>query len=86
MEDIKHEKVQLLESCQSCGKALKETWKFCPFCETEIVKYNCPFCGKEVKHLWEFCPYCKGKFKNFKQIGLSFGETNDWLKIVLDHD
>ncbi|MHA2062549.1 MAG: zinc ribbon domain-containing protein [Candidatus Sifarchaeia archaeon] len=42
--------------CPNCDSALKELYKFCPYC-SEPLPY-CPKCGKPVKSDFKACPHC----------------------------
>jgi RNA polymerase subunit RPABC4/transcription elongation factor Spt4 len=45
--------------CPNCDSALKELFKFCPYC-SEPLPY-CPKCGKPVKKDFQACPWCGNK-------------------------
>ncbi|MBW1721959.1 MAG: SUMF1/EgtB/PvdO family nonheme iron enzyme [Deltaproteobacteria bacterium] len=45
-------------SCPRCGEEVKESWKFCPACETPLTPPSCPHCGIPVKAHWRRCPEC----------------------------
>lgn len=45
--------------CPNCDSALKELYKFCPFC-SEPLPY-CPNCGRPVKKDFLACPWCGSK-------------------------
>ncbi len=45
--------------CPNCDSALKDLYKFCPFC-SEPLPY-CSKCGKPVKKDFKACPWCGNK-------------------------
>lgn len=47
--------------CPGCGAAMKEGWKFCPFCAKKIEPEQpkkCPGCGADTEAGWKACPTC----------------------------
>lgn len=42
--------------CPNCDSALKELYKFCPYCSAPLP--YCPNCGKPVKEDFKACPHC----------------------------
>lgn len=86
MEKNWHDKVILIDSCRNCGRVLKEEWKFCPYCRTQVETCNCPFCREEIKFQWEFCPHCKKVVKNANLNKQTFNEGNEWLRKLLKNE
>ena len=72
--------VVVVTTCKSCGRSLKDEWRFCPYCKTPVETASCPFCREEIKPLWEFCPFCKNRVKG---ISLAVQDGNEWLKTIL---
>ena len=80
MQNSKSDKVIYLNSCNYCGKTIKEEWKFCPFCKTQVETFKCAFCSREIKAGWNYCPYCKGEVKPEQKISQRVDKCNEWLR------
>jgi len=83
LDKNKSERVILIDSCKSCGRVLKEEWRFCPYCNNQVEIITCPFCRKEIKVQWEYCPYCKTKVKGAYLVKKAFDDGNEWLRDIL---
>lgn len=81
MGNNRNDKIIFIDSCQHCGRVLKEEWKFCPYCKAQVETSDCPFCREEIKVQWEFCPYCINRVKNLT--GEAFEDSNAWLRTIL---
>jgi len=44
-------------SCPSCGKSVKSSFTFCPYCSASLQP-TCPQCGFAVDSGWQHCPKC----------------------------
>ncbi len=53
------------EPCPSCGKAVPQSYSFCPHCGVRL-KAVCPSCNKSVFSDWKVCPYCGQKLADEK--------------------
>lgn len=42
-------------ACPSCGQALQEEFKVCPYCSFSL---RCKQCDQPVRSGWKVCPYC----------------------------
>ncbi|MFH1379597.1 MAG: zinc ribbon domain-containing protein [bacterium] len=48
--------------CFTCKKPSKDTYKFCPYCKTQL-KNLCPNCKEEINEGWAACAYCNSDLK-----------------------
>ncbi|HXU19145.1 MAG TPA: zinc ribbon domain-containing protein [Verrucomicrobiae bacterium] len=46
--------------CPSCGKSVKASFTFCPYCSASL-QHTCPQCGFAVDRAWLHCPKCGTK-------------------------
>jgi len=44
-------------ACPSCGRLVKSSFTFCPYCSTSLQP-TCPQCGFAVERGWRHCPKC----------------------------
>jgi len=51
------------DTCFSCSKPIKQSFKFCPHCRTQL-KNLCMECKSEVEVEWIACPQCNCKLKD----------------------
>lgn len=49
-------------TCFSCSKPIKTSFKFCPYCRTQL-KNLCPHCRDEIEQQWISCPSCNTELK-----------------------
>jgi predicted amidophosphoribosyltransferase len=78
-------KVMITNSCNYCGKILKDNWKFCPSCKKQIETFSCLFCGQEIKTNWNYCPHCKNEVKTEYKSQQRVDKCNEWLSDVLNN-
>ena len=45
------------DTCPSCGSAIEEDWRLCPWCRAELL-VPCPRCTRPVSRDWSVCPWC----------------------------
>lgn len=73
-------------TCCKCGNVLDESWDFCPYCKTKIIKSECYFCKSIIKEEWNYCPICKNKInKGEKEHDMDYS-GNEWLKSILKNN
>jgi RNA polymerase subunit RPABC4/transcription elongation factor Spt4 len=44
-------------ACPSCGSAIEDDWRLCPWCRYELL-VPCPRCTRLVEVAWPVCPWC----------------------------
>ena len=47
-------------ACPSCGSAIEDGWRLCPWCRYELL-VPCPRCTRLVEVAWPVCPWCVGE-------------------------
>ena len=47
----------LMHTCAQCGKSVRGTFAFCPFCGANRAP-SCPQCHSAVEPEWPHCPHC----------------------------
>lgn len=60
--------------CPGCGRRVKESWLFCPNCQTKLRK-NCHQCGKLMELPWNLCPYCGAPAPGMRRENLSLDDA-----------
>ena len=80
----KNNNIVHVNSCNTCGKVVKEEWGFCPFCKTPVEVFNCHFCGREIRTSWSFCPYCTKEAREVDKKAHKIDQGNEWLRSILD--
>ncbi|MDF2522689.1 MAG: hypothetical protein K0R31_330 [Clostridiales bacterium] len=83
VENRKADKLVNIDFCNLCGKALKNEWKFCPYCRTPIETCECIFCGQKIRVNWNYCPLCKHEVKVERKNRHRFDKCNEWLRDIL---
>ncbi|RQV97477.1 zinc-ribbon domain-containing protein [bacterium] len=56
-EEALLQSIEGFDTCPNCGHQTKPTWKFCPFCTTELG-LECEKCGEFLRPDWIACPQC----------------------------
>ncbi len=51
-----------IDCCFNCSKPIKPSFKFCPFCRTQLT-HLCPGCKEIVDEQWLACPFCNADIK-----------------------
>jgi type IV pilus assembly protein PilB len=47
------------EHCTTCGGAVQDGMRACPWCATAIADDRCPSCAKHLEPKWRVCPWCR---------------------------
>ncbi|WP_159071950.1 MULTISPECIES: zinc ribbon domain-containing protein [unclassified Carboxydocella] len=73
-----------IDTCEKCGKPVREEWNYCPFCKHQPVLTRCPHCLKKVKLRWQYCPFCRANIKGNRTTATINAEANAWLRAILE--
>jgi predicted amidophosphoribosyltransferase len=83
VENVKISKVVYINNCNHCGKALRDEWKFCPYCKIQVETFGCSYCGQEIRSIWNYCPNCKNEVKTELKNKQRVDQCNEWLRDIL---
>lgn len=88
MNHNRNNKIIPIEHCKTCNNVLKNDWKYCPVCNTEIEMITCHHCHNKIKENWSYCPYCCIELRSSapqKVQKKTNDRGNEWLTNILNN-
>ncbi len=56
-EEYLAQELDEISSCQSCNRAVRDEWIYCPSCRYQL-RHACQGCGRLVETGWQMCAFC----------------------------